>query len=94
MHVEIYFSKVCKLCTEAIHYFHKRGESFTAYAIDYDKEADEFVDSENTRAMYERCGEKVEFVPQIFIKGKHIGGWRKLEPMIESGEVDQLLKQG
>jgi len=43
--------------------------------------------------MYERCGEKVEFVPQIFIGERHVGGWRKMEPMIASGEFDQLLPE-
>lgn len=89
--VHIYYSKVCGLCTKAINYMHSRGVTFTAFAIEYDAQADEFVDSENTREMYRRCGEKVEFVPQIFIGENYIGGWRKLEPMIESGEIDSLL---
>lgn len=92
--IDVYYSKVCGLCTEAIHYFHKRGVTFTAIAIEYDAEADEFVDSPHTREMYERCGEQVEFVPQIFIGNHHVGGWRKMEPLIESGEIDQLLPEG
>ena len=89
--IDIYYSRVCGLCTEAITFFHSRGVTFTAYAVEYDADADAFVDSENTREMYARCGEEVEFVPQIFIGKRHIGGWRKLEPMIESGEIDQLI---
>ena len=92
--IDIYYSKVCGLCTEAINYFHKRGVTFTAIAIEYDRAADEFVDSPPTREMYERCGERVEFVPQIFIGNRHIGGWRKMEPLIASGEIDQLLPEG
>jgi glutaredoxin-related protein len=42
--------------------------------------------------MFRRCGETVDFVPQIFIRGTHVAGWRKLEPMIESGEFDRLLR--
>jgi glutaredoxin 3 len=91
--VELYYSKVCHLCTKTIDYLHKRGVTFTAYAIEYDREADEFIDSEYTREMFRRCGEKVEFVPQIFIGDRHIGGWRKMEPLIESGEIDQLLPE-
>jgi glutaredoxin len=87
--VHIYHSKICGLCTEAIDFMHKRGVTFTAYAIEYDSVTDEFVSSENTREMNRRCGGPVEFVPQIFI-----GGWRKLEPMIESGEIDKLLPEG
>lgn len=92
--VHIYYSKVCGLCTKAIDFMHKRGITFTAFAIEYDAKADEFVDSEHTRAMYQRCGEKVEFVPQIFIGDRYIGGWRKLEPMIKSGEIDEILPEG
>jgi glutaredoxin len=89
--IDIYYSSVCGLCTKAIEYFHSRGVTFTAYAIEYDATADAFVDSENTRTMYKRCGEEVEFVPQIFIGGQYIGGWRKLEPLIESGKIDTLI---
>lgn len=89
--IEIYYSRVCGLCTEAILYFHRRGVSFNALAIEYDEVADEFVDSDHTREMYRRCGEQVGFVPQIFIGDRHIRGWRKLEPLIESGEIETLL---
>ena len=89
--IDIYYSRVCGLCTKAIEFFHSRGVTFTAYAVEYDKEADAFTDSKNTREMYRRCGEKVEFVPQIFIGDRYIGGWRKLEPLIGSGEIDGLL---
>ena len=41
--------------------------------------------------MYRRCEEKVEFVPQIFIGDHYIGGWRNLEAMIESNEIDEIL---
>lgn len=92
--VHVYYSKVCGLCTDAILFLHRRGITFTAYAIEYDGEADEFVDSKHTREMYTRCGGPVEFVPQIFIGGRHIGGWRKMEPIIASGEIDALLPEG
>lgn len=65
--------------------------TFTACAVEWDAEKDEFADSVNTREMVKRCGEKVDFVPQIFIGDTHIKGWRKLKPMIESGEIDSLL---
>lgn len=92
--VHIYYSKVCGLCTNAIDFLHKRGVTFTAYAIEYDSTADEFVDSEHVREMVDRCGGPVEFVPQIFIGNRHIGGWKKLEPMILSGEIEQILPEG
>lgn len=89
--VDIYYARVCGLCDKAIEFFCSRGVTFTAYAVEYDAAKDEFVDSENTRNMYLRCGGKVDFVPQMFIGTTHIAGWRKLEPMIKSGEIDHLI---
>lgn len=89
--VDIYYASVCGLCTDALEFFRSRGVTFTAYAVEWDDQRQEFVDSENTRTMYERCGGKVDFVPQIFIGTAHIPGWRTLEPMIRSGEIDHLI---
>jgi len=89
--VDIYYASVCGLCTKAIEFFRSRGVTFTAYAVEWDGEKDAFTDTANTREMYKRCGERVDFVPQMFIGDEHIKGWRKLEPMIDSGEIDRLL---
>ncbi len=89
--VDIYYARVCGLCDKAIEFFCSQGVTFRAYAVEWDVGSDEFADSENTRAMYRRCGGKVDFVPQMFIGGKHVAGWRKLEPMIKSGEIDHLI---
>ena len=91
--VEIYYARVCGLCTKALEFFRSRGVTFTAYAVDWDEEREEFVDSDNTRAMYKKCGETVDFVPQMFVGDLHIKGWRTLEPMIQSGEIDSLIPQ-
>ena len=90
--IEIYYCSVCGLCTKAIDFLRSRNLDFAAYAVEWDSEADAFRDSPNAREMFDRCGETVDFVPQIFINGKHVAGWRKLEPMIESGEFDRLLQ--
>jgi len=87
--IEIFYAPVCGLCAEAMNFFRSRGLSFHARAVEWGGEA--FVDSENARAMFAKCGGVVDFVPQIFVNGMHIAGWRKLEPMIESGEFDRLL---
>jgi len=89
--VDIYYARVCGLCTKALDFFRGRGVTFTAYAVEWDEEKQEFVDSDNTRGMYERCGETVDFVPQMFVGDLHIKGWRQLEPMIQSGEIDSLI---
>jgi len=90
---EIYYANICGLCTKAIEFFRKRGVTFTAYAVEWDKKNGKFVDSPNTREMYRRCAEEVDFVPQMFIGQTHIRGWRRLKPMIKSGEIDRILSK-
>ena len=89
--IEIYYAHVCGLCTKALSFLRERNASFTAFAVEWDAERDAFVDSEHTRRLYGRCGETVDFVPHIFVGDHHIPGWRALEPMIESGEIDELI---
>ena len=89
--IDIYYADICGLCTMAIEFFRSRGVTFTAHAVKWDGPNDKFVDSENTREMFRRCKETLDFVPQIFIGDVHIKGWRKLEPMIASGEINALL---
>ena len=91
--IEIYYASVCGLCHKALEYFSHQGLSFTARAVGYDKEADDWVPSPVVDEMKQRAGD-VDFVPQIFVNGHHIAGWKKLEPMIESGEFDRLLNDG
>lgn len=90
--IQIFYCSVCGLCTKAIEFLRSRNLDFAAYAVEWDSAADAFRDSENSREMFNRCGETVDFVPQIFIHSTHVAGWRKLEPMIESGEFDRLLQ--
>ena len=89
--IDIYYAHVCGLCTKALDVFRSRNVTFTAYAVEWGGEAVGFIDSENTRRMHARCGETVDFVPQMVIGDTHIKGWRELEPMIQSGEIDALL---
>lgn len=89
--IELFYAEVCGLCHKAMDFFRERGLVFTAYEIEYDKEKDDWVPSPTVDEMKRRAGD-VDFVPQIFINGTHIAGWKKLEPMIESGEFDKLLQ--
>jgi len=86
--IEIYYADICGLCHKAMHYFRSRNLAFTAHEVHWD--GGKFVDSPASREMARRCG-PVDFVPQIFVNGHHVAGWRKLEPMIQSGEFDRLL---
>lgn len=89
--VDIYYANICGLCTKAINFFRDRGVTFTAYAVEWDKKTERFVDSPNAREMHRRCAEQVDFVPQMFIGDVHIRGWRQLKPMIKSGEIERVL---
>jgi len=86
--IEIYYADICGLCHKAMDYFRSRKLEFVAHEVHWG--GDKFVDSAASREMARRCG-PVDFVPQIFVNGHHIAGWRKLEPMIQSGEFDRLL---
>lgn len=93
-HIEIYYAEVCGLCHQAMDYFRSRNLPFNAHEVQWDPAADAFVDSPVRQVMFDQCGGPVDFVPQIFINGHHIPGWRRLEPMIQSGELDRLLERG
>lgn len=91
--IEIFYAEICGLCHQALAYFRGRDLPFTAYEVEWDDASQSFRDTPHARAMLERCG-PVDFVPQIFVNGHHIRGWRQLEPMIASGAFDRLLKDG
>ena len=90
--IEVFCADICPLCHKAMDYLKSRGLAFTAREVFWSEPDDKFVDSKNSRDMYAKCGSTVDFVPQIFVNGHHISGWKKMEPMIESGEFDRLLK--
>ncbi len=89
--IEIFHSEVCGLCHKALEYFRSRELPVKAYEVVWDDAANAFMDSEHARELYRRCGPDIDFVPQIFINGRHIRGWRELEPMIHSGEIERIL---
>jgi len=88
--IEIYHAEICTLCHKAMDYFRARGLAFTAHEVFWDSANDTWVPGPTVDAMLRRCG-PVDFVPQIFVNGVHIPGWRKLEPMIHSGEFDRII---
>jgi glutaredoxin len=90
--IEIFYAEVCGLCHKAMDYFCSRDLEFTKYEIGYDGDKDEWLPSENLDEIVRRVG-PIDFVPQIFVNGTHIAGWKKLEPMIENGEFDKLLEK-
>lgn len=87
--VIVFYAQMCGLCHKAMDYFKEKGIPFDAYEVKW--KGDGWEDSPNVRLMKKMCGD-VDFVPQIIINGRHIKGWKNLEPMIKSGELDKLLK--
>lgn len=88
--VIIFYAQMCSLCHKAMDHFKEKKIPFESYEVQW--KGDGWVDSPNARLMKKMCGD-VDFVPQIIINGKHIKGWKKLEPMIKSGEIDRFLKE-
>lgn len=86
--IEIYHAEICDLCHKARDYFRSRNLETREFEVEWDNE--DWVDSPNVRTMLERAG-PVDFVPQLFINGHHVSGWRQLEPLIQSGEIENLL---
>lgn len=87
--IEIFYSELCSSCHEAMDYFRARQLPYEAFEIRWSAQG--MVDSEAARDLRQRCGE-VDFVPQIFINNRHIGGWTALTALIESGELESLLQ--
>ncbi|OGV62662.1 MAG: hypothetical protein A2498_14730 [Lentisphaerae bacterium RIFOXYC12_FULL_60_16] len=87
--VVIFYAPMCGLCHKAMDYFKERGITYEAVEVRW--KGEDWEDTPNARRMKALCGD-VDFVPQILIRGRHIPGWRNLEPMIESGELEQWLK--
>lgn len=90
--ITIYYINICGLCTKAVDFLRSRNLDFHAKSVRWDESADAFHDTPTAREMMQRCGETVDFVPQIFIGDTHIAGWRKLEPMIKDGSFDRLFE--
>ncbi len=90
--VEVYYSDMCGLCHVAMDYLTENNIPFDKYKLKWDATTGNWEDSAESRRLFNRCGEKVEFVPQFFIGDRWVSGWRELEPMIKSGELDRLLK--
>ena len=80
--VIIYSQPSCGYCNAAKRLLSNKGAEFT--------EIDVMLDPERRREMIERRG-GLRTVPQIFIDGRHIGGFDDLRALDEAGELDPLL---
>jgi glutaredoxin 3 len=79
--VIVYSTPFCGYCSAAKRLLKEKGAEFT--------EIDVMFDSARRGEMMERSGRRT--VPQIFIDGRHIGGYDDLSALEENGELDRLL---
>jgi glutaredoxin 3 len=79
--VVIYTQPFCGYCTAAKRLLKQKGAAFT--------EIDVMAEAGRRAEMMERSGRRT--VPQIFIDGRHVGGYDDLKALDDTGELDRLL---
>ena len=80
--VEIYTKTFCSFCWRAKGLLEAKGVEFTEIAVDRggaDREL--MIERSNGRST----------VPQIFIRGEHVGGCTDLFRLEQDGRLDQML---
>lgn len=83
----IYTVDYCPYCIKAKKLLNEKKIEFedhdiTANEVEGRKKLGEMINSESRVS-----------VPQIFINGKHIGGYSDLKKLDESGKLDEILKE-
>ena len=80
--VIVYSQPFCGYCSAAKRLLTAKGAAFT--------EIDVMSEAGRRGEMIERSGGR-RTVPQIFIDGRHIGGYDDLSALDKPGELDRLL---
>jgi len=80
--IEIYTKMMCPYCTRAKALLKKKGASFMDIPA--------YMDANKRSEMRERSNGRNTF-PQIFIDGRHIGGFDDLYALDVRGGLDPLL---
>jgi len=78
---EIYFKTWCPYSRRALRLLDRKGVNYTAIDVTDDRERE--------LEMRERAGRTS--VPQIFIDGRHVGGFDDIAALDRTGELDALL---
>lgn len=81
--VIVYSTLSCPYCVNAKNLLTDKGVKFQEYLIDKDSVKREEMLAKTNGART---------VPQIFINGKHIGGFEDLKLLNDMGELDLLLR--
>lgn len=80
--VIVYSQPFCGYCSAAKRLLQAKGAAFT--------EVDVMFEAGRRDEMIERSGGR-RTVPQIFIDGRHVGGYDDLSALDKAGELDRLL---
>jgi glutaredoxin 3 len=80
--VIVYSQPFCGYCSAAKRLLTTKGAAFT--------EIDVMFEAGRRTEMIERSGGR-RTVPQIFIDGRHIGGYDDLSALDKAGDLDRLL---
>lgn len=80
--IEIYAKAFCPYCVRAKSLLETKGIAFEEIAVDFG--------GAKRHEMVERAGGRAT-VPQIFIDGRHVGGWDDLYALERAGKLDGLL---
>ena len=81
--IEIYTQPWCPFCARAMHLLSSKGAEF--------REIDAPHGSPERQESIRRSGGRTT-VPQIFIRGQHIGGCDDLMALDRAGKLDPLLQ--
>jgi glutaredoxin 3 len=80
--IDVYSGDYCPYCTRAKALLDRKGVEYTEHNVGRD--------AEKRMALSEKSG-GAKTIPQIFIDGKHIGGFDDMSALDDKGELDGLL---
>ena len=82
--VTVYSTRVCPYCVRAKALLEAKHVPYTEVRVDQDPV--------QLAEMLQKSGRRT--VPQIFIGGRHVGGFDDLAALDHAGELDKLLGSG
>jgi glutaredoxin 3 len=80
--IEIYTKAFCPYCWRAKELLSSKGVEYHEVAVDFGGEAKQL--------MVQRANGRTT-VPQIFIKGQHVGGCDDLMALERAGKLDEMI---
>lgn len=80
--IEVYVTNYCPYCTQAKSLLDAKGVKYEVVDVTGDDDA---------RIKLVERANGMKTVPQIFIKGEHVGGFRDLSALDEAGKLDAML---